>query len=145
MAKVLTPAQVAEKHARRTKASLEDLRAGVESVTQAPGQKAAAKQNKLVQNWNEAITSGRWAKNTAAVTLDEWKSKMIDKGLSRVGPGLDAAQAKVEAFYAELLPFQQSLSSKVSAMPDLTIEDSVARSSEWIRGMAKFRKSAKTR
>lgn len=143
MAKGLTPQQVAEKHIRRTKAAVEDMRRGVEAVTVAPGAQAAAKQEKLIQNWNAAIQEGRWAKRVASVSLDEWKRKMIDKGSNRVAQGLDASAGKIEAFFAELIPFQNDLASKIAKMPDLTLEDSIARATAQIRGMANFRKGRK--
>lgn len=135
-----TPQELAEKHARRTTAAVQDMIKGVENVTVSPTEQAAAKQDKLVARWNEAITSGKWARNLRSVSLDSWKSSMKDKGASRVAAGIAGAKDKMIAFYAELIPFQSDLSAKISQMPDLTIEDSIARATAQIRGMANFRK-----
>lgn len=143
MAKNLTPQQVAEKHGRRTKAAIQDMAEGVRNVTEAPAIKAVAKQDKLINNWNESITSGRWAQRMKTVTLDDWKKAMLEKGLNRVSAGIDASQGKMEAFYAELLPYQNDLSRKIANMPDLTLEDSIQRATTFIRGMANFRKGRK--
>lgn len=143
MAKNLTPQQIAEKQMRRTKAATQDMVTGVQNVTEAPSKKAVAKKNKAIQNWNQAMQSGRWERNLGAVTLDQWKAAMIDKGVSRVAAGVDASKDKLEAFYGQLLPFQADLSKKVNALPDLTIEDSIQRATVWIRGMAEFRNRGK--
>jgi len=141
MAKNLTPQQVAEKHARRTKGAQQDMIAGVNAVAVNPAEKAVAKEQKLVSNWNAAIQSGKWSRGMKRVTLDGWKKSMIEKGAGRVAAGIDASIDKTTEFFAQLLPFQADLVAKIDKMPDLTIEDSVARSAEFIRGMSKFKRS----
>ena len=134
----LTPGEAREKHARNLKASVEDIRRGVDRVTEAPGAAAARKQDKMLANVTEAVSSGKWARRVAAVPLEEWKRKMKEKGVGRIASGVDASAAKIESFYAELFPFQDSLQGKIDSMPDLTLEDSISRAAEWMRGMAKF-------
>jgi len=136
----LTPAEFREKHARRLKGSIEDIRAGVSRVTEAPTAKAAKKQDKMLANLTKAVQSGKWASRLNAVSLEDWKSKMTEKGLNRIAGGIDEAGPKVEAFAAQLLPFEDALQSQINKMPDLTLEDSVSRATAWIRGMSKFSK-----
>ncbi len=142
MARV-TPEEFAEKHARRLKGAVEDIRRGVEKVTTAPTAQAAAKQAKMLANTTEAINSGRWANSLKAVSVEEWKSAMVDKGLPRVSGGIDAAHDKVVRTAAKLLPIVDAASAKVRAMPDLTLEDSIARASTFIREMAKAKGQVK--
>ena len=134
----LTPVQAREKHARNLKGSLTDIRDGINRVTVAPGTKAAAKADK----WQMAIasteTKDKWARRVGSVSLEEWKRKAIDKGVPRISGGIDAAAGKMDAFYSQLFPFQESLQGRIAGMPDLTLEDSVARATAWIRGMADF-------
>lgn len=139
MARV-TPAQFQEKHARRLKGAIEDMRTGINNVTQAPGAQAAKKADKMLANLTTAVTSGKWAANVGKVTLDEWKDKMLNKGLGRVATGIDAASAKVTAFAEKLLPAVDAAAAKVKSMPDLTIEDSINRVGTFIREMSKFKK-----
>lgn len=136
----LTPQQVAEKHARRTTAAVQDMIEGVRNVTTSPTEQAASKKDKLVARWNESINSGKWERGLRAVSLDQWKTSMIEKGAQRVAAGVAGAKGKIEAFYAELLPYQNDLSVKIASMPDLTLEDAIARANAQIRGMAAFRK-----
>lgn len=138
----LTPEQFAEKHARRLKGAVEDMRQGIERVTESPTLKAAAKKDKMRAGINAAIDSGKWERGLKRVTVDEWKSKMIDKGLGRIAAGIDAAQAKVTAFASELLPYQDRLKSDISKMPDLTLEDNINRMTSFVRGMSKFKRSS---
>ena len=135
---MITPAQFQEKHARRLKASVEDIRTGVQNVTVAPGLQAAAKQDKMRAEINRSIDEGRWAAGLKRVTLDDWKSKMINLGINRIAAGIDAASAKVTAFASELLPYIETQQKAIKAMPDVTLEDSINRMVSFTRGMAKF-------
>jgi uncharacterized protein YeaC (DUF1315 family) len=136
----LTPEQFAEKHNRRTKAALDDMRAGVEGVTVAPTEKAAAKQEKMRQRLLEALESGKWANGLKRVSLEEWKQKMIELGLNRVASGLDANKKKVEEFAAQLLPHIEAGQKLIEKMPDVTLEDSINRMTAFIRHMSKFQR-----
>jgi len=137
----LTPAEAREKHARNLKASVPDIRRGVERVTEAPGAAAARKQDKMLANLQEAIASGKWARRVSSVSLEEWKRQTLDKGTARISAGVDGAASKIESFYAELFPYEESLQGKIKGMADITLEDSIARATEWMRGMANFRRS----
>jgi len=139
MARV-TPAEFQEKHARRLKGSLVDMRAGIEKVTESPTKKAATKADKMLARLTESVQNGTWAARLGKVTLEEWREKMINKGLGRVSGGIDAAAAKVTDFATQLLPAVDAAKKKVEAMPDLTLEDSITRMTEYIREMAKFKK-----
>jgi len=136
----LTAEEFQEKHARRLKASLEDMRRGVTGVTENPMAKAAAKADKMKANIVASIDSGKWAAGLGRVTIDEWKSKMIDKGINRVASGIDAAAPKVTAFAAKLLPFVDAEVAKIKKMPDITLEDSINRMTSFVRGMSKFKR-----
>ena len=137
MARV-TPKEYQEKHARRLKAALTDMTAGVERVTEAPTAKAAKKVDKMRANLLHALDSGKWARRLNSVTLDEWKRKMIDVGVPRVSAGIDASADKVEAFAAELLPHVDKCVAEVKKMPDTTLDDNINRMVGFIRGMSKF-------
>lgn len=140
MAMNMTPAQFAEKHNRRTKAAIEDLRAGVNAVTESPTAKAAAKADKMKARLVESIDNGKWAAGLKRVTLDDWKSRMINLGIPRISTGLDANKDKVAAFAGELIPFIQTAQQQMASMPDTTLEDSIQRMSAWTRKMATFRR-----
>lgn len=135
----LTPKQAQEKHNRRLKASLQDIRDGIDRVTESPTEKAAAKQDKMLSRLTASVQSGKWADGLKSVSLSEWKQKFKDKGVGRISAGIDAAAGKTEAFYGQLFPHIESLQTQVKNMPDLTIDDSIERMAVFARGMNKFR------
>lgn len=136
----LTPKEAQEKHARRLKASIEDITRGVDAMTEAPGKKAAAKSAKMLANLTKSVQDGTWAKRVGGVSLEEWRRHMKDKGIPRISAGIDGAAAKTEDFFAQLFAYQDSIKGKLDAMPDLTLEDSISRMTTWVRDMAKFSK-----
>ena len=130
--------QFVEKHARRTNAALEDMRRGIERVDEAPGAKAADQQDKMRQKLMEAIDSGKWARRTRSVTLQDWKDRALSVGVGRVSSGLEANKDKVRRFAEALIEHENELLTEIDTMPDLTLEDSINRASTWIRRMAEF-------
>lgn len=135
----LTPAQAREKHARNLKASVPDITIGVNAVTEAPGKKAAAQQEKMLANLTEKVRDGTWARRVSGVSLESWKDDMLKKGVGRIAAGIDGASEKVEQFFEQLFPYQDSLKQKLDGMPDLTLEDSINRMVTFVRGMADFK------
>lgn len=136
----MTPAEFQEKHARRLKGAVQDIRAGIEKVTESPMAKAAAKETKMVNNLQAAVTSGKWRAGLNRVSLQQWKDQAINKGLNRIAAGVDGSKDKVIAFAGDLLAYESGLQQTVNKLPDLTIEDSINRATSWIRGMSKFQR-----
>ena len=134
----LTPAEFQEKHARRLKGAIDDMRKGIEGVSSSPTAKAATKVDKMRTNILASIDNGKWAAGLNRITLDEWKSKMIDKGLNRVASGIDGAAAKTTAFASVLLPHIDRGVDTIKKMPDTTLEDNINRMTTFIRHMSKF-------
>lgn len=136
----LTPKQVTEKHARRLKGAVEDMRIGVDSVTTNPLEKAIKKIPKMRANLLKAIDEGKVERGMRRVSLDDWKNAMIDRGIPRVAAGVDAAAGKIEDFYGELLPHIDKARQSIERLPDVSLEDSINRMSTFIREMAKFKR-----
>lgn len=132
-----TPQAFREKHARNLKAAVPYMEAGIMAVTEAPTAKAAAKQDKLVQNWNAAVQSGKWKEGLGKVDLQAWQKAAIEKGLGRISSGVDGAAGKIEAFAQKLLNVEEGILVQMEKMPDLTIDDSVRRVEFFMRNMAK--------
>lgn len=138
----LTAIEFQEKHARRLKASTEDMRRGIDRVTESPTAKAATKQDKMLANLTQAVSSGKWAAGLKRVSLDEWKRKTRDVGVNRVAAGIDAAKEKVVSFAEDLLPHIDRGREKITAMPDITLDDSINRMTTMCRHMATFKRSS---
>lgn len=135
----LDPKQFADKLIRRQSGAVDDMRQGVEAVKEAPSKKAVAKQAKMKANLMQAIDSGKWARKLGAVTLEEWKEKMLNIGVARVQPGIEASRNKIERFAERFLPFLDTVKQKIDAMPDTTLEERIAKSAAQMREVAKFK------
>lgn len=132
------PNAVSAKWAKNLGQATEEIRAGVNAVQQAPGQKAAA----AADLWLQRVQASRakFARNVSRVTLDQWKTAMIDKGLNRVGTGANAAIPKMQSFMAEFLPHVDRIAQQVRAMPKGDLAASEARMVAQMRGNAQFKR-----
>jgi len=134
----LSAAEFQEKHARRLKGAVEDVRKGIDRVTESPTAKAAAKADKMLTNLTSSVQSGKWAAGLKRVSLEEWKRKTRDVGVNRIAAGIDASKDKVIAFAEELLPHIDRGQEKIKGMPDITLDDSINRMTTFTRHMAGF-------
>ena len=136
----LTAVEFQEKHARRLKAAVEDVRRGIDRVTENPCEKAAAKQDKMLTNLTAAVSSGKWAAGLKRVSLEDWKRKARDIGVNRIAAGIDGAKEKVVSFAEVLLPHIDRGRDKIKAMPDVTLDDNLNRMTTFIRHMAELKR-----
>ena len=136
----LTASEFQEKHARRLKAAVEDVRRGIDRVTENPTEKAAAKQDKMLTNLTSAVTSGKWAAGLKRVTLEDWKRKARDIGVNRIAAGIDGAKEKVISFAEVLLPHIDRGIEKIKGMPDVTLDDNINRMTSFIRHMSELKR-----
>jgi len=135
----LSAEQYTEKQARNLKNSLPDIRAGIERVSTAPGVAAAAAQTRMKDNLNRSIDDGRWAAKVRGVSLEEWKSAALNKGVDRIAAGIDQAHDKQVQMAGRLLAAVDSSAAKSNAMPKGTIQDSIARMTTFVEDMHKFK------
>jgi len=136
----LTAVEFQEKHARRTKAATEDVRKGIDRVTENPCEKAAAKKDKMLTNLTAAVSSGKWERGLKRVSLEEWKKKARDIGVNRIAAGIDGAKAKTIAFAEELLPHIDRGQAKIASMPDVTLDDNINRMVAFVRHMGEMKR-----
>ena len=129
----------AEKWGKNLKSSTEAIREGVKNVSESPTQKAAAAQDKMLQNLIAAVESGKWSDGLKAVSLDDWKSSM-EKGISRIPAGVDGAMVKMTAFMEDFLPYVEEGKAKIEKMPNVTLEDNIARATAMIRHNAAYKR-----
>jgi hypothetical protein len=130
----------AEKWQRRTAGAVTDIQNGVQNTDKNPMDLAAKAQERMKARLLASIDSGKWAAGLRAVSPQQWKDAMINKGIPRISAGVQQAQPKMAAFFTELFPFQDSLVSKVESMPNTSLEDSINRMVTFTRGMAGFRR-----
>lgn len=137
------PTAAASKWARKMQAASQDYTDGVMAVQQAPGALAVKNQAALVSNFNESVSSGKWARNTQAVDLPSWQQRTTTVGAPRLASGAVAAQPKVQAFMTQFLPFEQNVVNQVKAsMPRGSTEQNIQRAVAVMNGLSKFKKGA---
>lgn len=136
MARV-TPSEYAEKWSRRMKGSTEDIRRGVEKVTEAPGAAAARQAQLMLAKLTESITSGRWAQAVGAIGVQEWKDSITRKGLQRIAAGVDNATPQQAEMASKLLASVDAAVAKVNQTPRGDLETNIGRMATFAREMAK--------
>jgi hypothetical protein len=133
----MSPQELAAKWATRTGAATQDVVAGVDRVTEHPGRKAAAQQ--AVWAANVQASQEKWARRVQAGTLEEWKSR-TKEGANRIASGVQAKKSKVESFWQEFGPFQDTVTAQTNAMPRGSLEQNLARMINQARRTAEFKR-----
>ncbi len=137
-----TPQQWMDKWGRNLGQAGIDIKEGINAVTVAPGEKAAAAQERMLANLIESVQSGAWARAVAGVSLPEWKAAMIEKGMPRIAQGIASAKANKMGSIANLLEDVKTAVAAANAIPKGDIQASIARASAYMTSM---QESAKTR
>lgn len=120
-------AMIAEKWARGMQGATQSMKDGIAGVTEAPGVKAAAAADKYAAGVAEAVSSGRYAANSRAVSLADWQQAMLNKGIPRVASGVTAAKPAVQRYLDIALPIAEQSKQQCAGMPSLTEEDAIAK------------------
>lgn len=139
----LSPDEISSKWGRRMKGAVVDIQRGIDHVTESPAEKAAEKADKMLANLTKSVTDGVWATQLRKVSLTDWKNKTKEKVAQRLPGGVDASMPKRKSFDTWLAGTLNGVLPKIAAMPDLTLEDSIARATALIRHMAenKYKKA----
>lgn len=133
--------QVVNKWAQRAGGAGQAWLDGVNSVTQAPGQLAAAQGDRWFAKMSSQETFLKWKANVAAITNEVWKSITTSKGAGRYTSGISASLEKARKVFGQILNYEQAGLAAIRAMPKVTLEDSKQRAVAWIDYMAKFKKA----
>lgn len=141
MPRTLQASDVAAKWANNLMGAKATIEAGVKGVTENPMQKAADNAEKYVQGVMRAKESGKYQRGLNRVTLQDWKSAMLNKGVNRLQNGVQEAKGKMTAFLTQFLPFVANVSAQVQAMPNMTENDRENRMIQNVRLMRGFSKT----
>lgn len=134
----VTPQQAQDKWSSRLGAASTEITNGVNRVTVAPGQLAAAKFDK----WLAGVQASaqKWRSRVASVPLETWKAATI-AGIPRISSAATAKVGKYKAFASEFYPFLETGMQKIHAMPDNTIDARINRAVEMMRYNSTFKRS----
>lgn len=102
MAVKATAASAAEAWSTGFSGAATKYTAGINSVTTAPGQLAAAQKQLYLQNVQ--AQANNWASKVAAVDLASWKNAATGVGAQRLASGATKGAPKMQAFMTSFLP-----------------------------------------
>jgi len=134
-------ATVAKKWANNLSQATTSMTDGVNAVTQAPTAAAALRAQAYVQGVQNAVNSGSWQAALNAVSLQDWKNAMTQKGIPRVASGATQAIPKMQSFLNKLLPYQANLKQQLASTPRGDKSQNMQRMIAWFDGMSNFSKN----
>jgi hypothetical protein len=97
--------------------------------------RAIAQQNVAQANYNQALTSGLWARRLQAVGTQGWKAAVAAKGGQNWANGIAAGRGKFQARMQGVLQYEAQLQSQIDQMPAGTPAANDARMLAWANGM----------
>jgi hypothetical protein len=133
--------QVAQKWAQRLSNSTEAIKQGIQAVTVSPTEKAAAQSQRYLEGITRAVTTGKWQASLRAVSLDQWRRAILEKGVNRIATGAQAAIPKMEKFMQEFLPYVAGVQQELESMPRGDFEQNIQRMLFNARKLHEFKKS----
>lgn len=127
----VSPQAGTSKWVSRLSGATQEIQAGVQNVTTAPGQLAAAKADKWLNN--VTASAPKFKNNVAAVSLQSWQNSFINVGIPRIAQGAQQKQGKYEAFAQQFYPYLDRGVQQIKAMDDTTFEARVQRAVAMMR------------
>jgi hypothetical protein len=88
--------------------------------------RAIQAQPKLLQNFQQAVTSGRWARGLSEVGTGGWKQKTLAKA-ANWSQGMADSRDDYQRAMSTWLPIIQSAAASVQSMPNTSFQDSLNR------------------
>src|ERR1051326_2959510 len=124
----LTAQQFLDRWASGISSNTQKIKDGIQRVNTAPGQKAAAKKDKMRAGINAAFDSGKWEAAVSGVSLSDWQNATIAK-VSNVATGASAAKnnPRVVASVTKNLANIDAAKAAVESMPTDTIEQRIQK------------------
>jgi len=132
--------QIAQKWANGMGAASATIKAGVEAVTQNPAEAAIRQIPNYLAGVQRAVSDGRVEAGLRKVSLRDWQDSMVNKGLSRVGPGAQAAKVDFEQFMGEFLPHVESGQRMLTNMPRGDLQTNIGRMVAMVEHNSKFKR-----
>lgn len=137
------PQTVAEKWARNLGGSTTSIREGVQAVTESPMAKAAARVDAYVAGIQRAVAEGKYQDGLRRVSLDEWKTALLEKGLPRISTGAQAAVGKFADFMGDFLPHVEAGQRALESQPRGDLNQNIQRAVFMMQHNARFRRRSR--
>lgn len=134
------PTAAANKWRDHLSAAAPDIKAGVQAVTVAPGQLAAAQADVWIANI--MASKEKW-KTRVQVPLGEWQDKMINLGIPRIATGASENVGKMATFLTSFLPHvERGVAQMRANYPRGTIDQNIARAVFIMRWNSDYKRPA---
>ena len=127
----------ADKWSRRLKGATVDIQNGIKRVSQAPGVKAAAQAQVMLNNLQARIADGTWQKRVSGVSLTDWQNAALNKGVGRISAGVDAAAGKVQTMAGKLLSAVDGAVQVANQTPRGDLQTNIGRAVTFMNEMSK--------
>ncbi len=125
---------------QRSQASQQAFVDGVQNTSVDPVARAIQNQGALLAGFTQAVTSGRWARNLAAVGKQGWQAATIAKA-GNYGVGIAAGESKYASAMTTWLPRIHQAAASARAMPSGSIAASNARSAAFATALYNAKRS----
>lgn len=112
---------------------------GVEGVTTAPNAKAAAALPRWVASVTSKSVQDKYVSKNQAVSLSDWQNATVTYGVPNLSRGAAKGQSKYATFATKFYPFLSSNLSKVNAMPNVTLQDRIAKAVALMQANSTFK------
>jgi len=139
MAIQLTPIEIAEKQIKAASQHVQDYRDGVRKTTKNPMERAKRSKDKMISNFQQAMSDGSYEEGLDSITLEEWREITAGKGGDNYVRGVQAAKNKIIAFQEQFTPFRRQVQQGVDQMPNDTLEQRMERMTANAMGLHQFR------
>lgn len=134
-----TPQQVAQKWSQNLQAATPSIQAGVSAVQTSPTQLAAAQEQAYLSGVQQAVSSGKWRNKLQAVSLQDWKNAMTNKGIPHIATGAVQGQGKMQNAMNNLLPFIYDTRDSINASnPRGSLQQNIARMTAFVNAMSQY-------
>ena len=141
----LTAKQIADKQIRKSQQATEDYLQGIDSVQEAPTQRAKRKKDKMKANFLKAMEEGKWEDGLDAWTNEDWKEVTKKKGGARYSDGVTEARPQIEAFHEDFQAFIDRVKVVIDKMPDVTPEQRIAKMVANAKAIATYKRGKRRR
>jgi hypothetical protein len=128
---------VAAKWSRNAQAAAQDYTTGIQNTDSDPTALAIAAGQRYIQRVTDAFNSGKWANALRRVGKAGWQQAALAKA-GNFSTGVQASEQKVASAFGPLLAYEATVQSRIASMPNITLQDRINRSAEWIRQMAAY-------
>lgn len=121
----LSPQEVAALWQQRMAGAGDKYKQGVSKVQENPAQSAIAAQDRLLANFTDSVTNGKWANSLSKVTLQQWRQACVEKGAAALAASARLGAEKVLRAEQEMAPIRDAIRS---SLPERgTIEQNLER------------------